>query len=129
MLRQIIETDQAPQPLGAYSQGVIAQGRFIFISGQVGIDPMTRKLVDGGIEAQTRQALQNLNAVLEGGNAMLRNVIKTTILLQNISDFKTVNAIYDTFFPDKPPARSTFGGLELPYGALVEIECIAVLPA
>lgn len=127
-MKQIIQSEQAPAPIGPYSQGVLAQGRFIFVSGQVGIDPIKGSLVEGGITAQARQALDNVSAILEAGGAMLRDVVKVTILLQTITDFKAVNEIYMTYFPDQPPARATFGGLELPAGALVEIECVAVLP-
>lgn len=127
MSREVIQTDNAPKPIGPYSQGIKAQGHFLFLAGQVGLDPATGKLVDGGIEAQTRQALENVKAILEAAGISLRQVVKSTVLLQNLSDFAALNAIYGTYFTENPPVRTTFGGLQLPAGALVEIECVAVL--
>ena len=126
-MREIIQTDQAPQAIGPYSQGVMAEGRFVFVSGQVGIDPATGKLAEGGIEAQAKQALENLKAVLAASGATLAGVVKTTVLLDKIADFAALNQLYGTYFTENPPARATFGGLELPLGALVEIECVAVI--
>lgn len=128
MSREVIYSDQAPAALGPYSQAIKAEGRYVFLAGQVGLDPQTAKLVEGGIEAQAERALQNIEAVLTAAGASLRDVVKTTVLLQSISDFAALNAVYGRFFSENPPARSTFGGLELPAGALVEIECIAVIP-
>jgi len=128
MTREVIHTNQAPQPIGPYSQAIMAEGRFIFVAGQVGLDPAVGKLVEGGVEAQARQALENLKNILVAGGASLADVVKTTVLLQSIADFAAVNQVYATYFTQNPPARATFGGLELPAGALVEIECIARLP-
>jgi 2-iminobutanoate/2-iminopropanoate deaminase len=127
MPKQVIRTDNAPKPIGPYSQGIAAQGRLVFVAGQVGIDPAGGKLVEGGIEAQAQQVLKNITAILEAAGAKLSNVVKTTVLLKTMDDFQVLNAIYASYFSENPPARATFGGLELPAGALVEIECIAVI--
>ena len=127
MSREVIATDKAPKAIGPYSQGIMAEGKFIFLAGQVGIDPAVGKLVEGGIEAQARQVLENIKNLLESVGASMENVVKSTVLLHSMQDFQAINAIYATYFTSNPPARSTFGGLELPLGALVEIECIAVL--
>lgn len=126
MSRKIIQTDNAPQAIGPYSQGVAAQGQFIFVSGQVGIDPTTGSLAEG-VEAQAQFAMQNVRAVLQAAGADLSDAVKMTVLLHNIEDFPKLNAIYGSFFETDPPARATFGGLDLPLGALVEIECMAVI--
>ena len=126
-MREIVQTNNAPQAIGPYSQGVVAQGRYVFVSGQLGLDPETGKLAEGGIGAQSKQALENLKNVLEAGGASLSDVVKTTVLLNKIEDFPALNAIYGTYFVESPPARATFGGLDLPLGALVEIECVAVI--
>jgi 2-iminobutanoate/2-iminopropanoate deaminase len=127
MPKQVIKTDQAPNPVGPYSQGIIARGRMIFVAGQVGINPATGKLVEGDVQAQARQVLTNIKSILAAGGADLSHVVKTTVFLSTIADFKALNDVYAIFFTENPPARSTFGGLELPAGALVEIECIAVI--
>ena len=127
MTREIIQTDQAPQAIGPYSQGVVASGRYVFVSGQVGLDPATGKLVEGGFEAQARQVFANLQGVLSAAGVGFADVVKVTVLLQDITDFATLNGIYAEYFTEQPPARATFGGLQLPAGAAVEIECIAVL--
>lgn len=127
MQRTVIQTEQAPKAIGPYSQGIAAEGKFVFLAGQVGVDPNTGKLVDGGIEAQARQALENVRNILASVGATMENVVKSTVLLHSIQDFQALNGVYATYFTSNPPARSTFGGLELPLGALVEIECIAVL--
>ena len=127
MARKVIKTDGAPPAVAAYSQGIVASGIFIFVAGQLGLDPKTRDLVDG-IEAQTELALKNLKAIVEAGGSDLEHVVKVTVLLQNIEDFAAMNAVYQQFFPENPPARAAFGGNNLPLGALVEIEAMAVLP-
>jgi 2-iminobutanoate/2-iminopropanoate deaminase len=127
MSKQVIKTDQAPNPVGPYSQGIIAKGKMIFVAGQVGLNPATGKLVEGGVQTQTQQALTNIKNILAAVGADLSHVVKTTVFLSTIADFKALNEVYATFFPENPPARSTFGGLELPAGALVEIECIAII--
>lgn len=127
MERQVISSERAPKAVGPYSQG-IRVGDFIFCAGQAGLDPATGKLVTGGIEAETRRVLQNLGAVLEQAGTSLGNVVKTTVFLTDMGDFKAMNAIYAEFFPGTPPARSTVQVSRLPVDAHVEIECIAVMP-
>lgn len=118
-----ILTPHAPQPVGPYSQAIKIDG-FVFCSGQVGIDPKTGTMTEG-IEAQTRQVLDNITAVLASAELNLSHVVKTTIYLTNIADFATVNAIYAERFGTPPPARSTIGIAALPLGAVVEIEVTA----
>jgi len=125
MDRQAISTNNAPQALGPYSQGIRADD-LIFCAGQLGLDPASGKLVDGGVEAQTRRALQNLAGVLFAGGSSLNNVVKTTVFLANMDDFQKMNAVYAEFFPTAPPARSTIQVARLPRDAAVEIEAIAI---
>ena len=124
MTREIIATSAAPAALGPYSQGV-STGDLIFTAGQVGLNPATGKLAEG-IEAQTRQVMANLAAVLSAAGSSLDRVVKTTIFLQDMADFAAVNAIYGAAFSVTPPARSTVQVAGLPLGALVEIEVIAL---
>lgn len=126
MSKQVIHAEKAPPAAGPYSHAIIANG-FVFTAGQVGIDPQTKKLVEGGIVEQTRQTLKNVQAVLEAAGSSLDQVVKTTVFLQNIDDFATMNGVYAEFFPQNPPARSTFEVGRLPIGALIEIETVAVL--
>jgi len=125
MTRQAISTTGAPGAVGPYSQA-IGIGDLVFCSGQIGLDPATGNLVDGGIEAQAERVLKNLTAVLDAAGLTFADVVKTTIFLADIDDFATVNAIYGRYMPDPPPARSTFAVAALPKGAIVEIEAIAV---
>jgi 2-iminobutanoate/2-iminopropanoate deaminase len=127
MSRKVIKTDDAPAAVAAYSQGIVASGTFIFVAGQLGLDPQTRALVEG-IEAQTELAIKNIKAIVEAAGSNLAHVVKVTVLLQNIEDFAAMNAVYQQFFPENPPARAAYGGNNLPLGGLVEIEAIAVLP-
>jgi 2-iminobutanoate/2-iminopropanoate deaminase len=124
MTRHAVSTTGAPAAIGPYSQG-IASGDLVFCSGQLGLDPATGELVDGGVEAQAERALRNLTAVLDAAGLTFGDVVKTTIFLADIGDFATVNGIYAVFMPDPAPARSTFAVGALPKGALVEIEAIA----
>lgn len=126
MSKQILKTDAAPAAIGPYSQGILASGSFIFVSGQLGIDPQTKTLVEG-VEAQTERAILNIKAILEAGGATLEQAVKVTVLLHNISDFAAMNGVYQRYFGENPPARAAFGGNDLPLGGLVEIECIAVI--
>jgi 2-iminobutanoate/2-iminopropanoate deaminase len=119
-----ILTADAPAPVGPYSQAIRVEG-FIFCSGQVGLDPKSGKIVEGGVAEQTRQVLDNLAAVLSGAGRTLADIVKTTIFLVDIADFATVNAIYAERMGTPPPARSTIGVAALPLGARVEIEAIA----
>ena len=125
MNREAIATQAAPAAVGPYSQA-IKTGDLVFASGQLGLDPATGKLQEG-LEAQTRQVLANLDAVLRAAGTSMANVVKTTIFLVDISQFSTVNAIYSTAFPTPPPARSTVQVAALPLGGLVEIEAIALV--
>ncbi|MCB9438081.1 MAG: hypothetical protein H6673_13975 [Anaerolineales bacterium] len=126
MSKQILKTDGAPAAIGPYSQGILASGSFVFVSGQLGIDPQTKTLAEG-VEAQTERAILNIKAILEAGGATLEQVVKVTVLLHNISDFAAMNGVYQRYFGENPPARAAFGGNDLPLGGLVEIECIAVV--
>lgn len=122
--RTAVTTPGAPAALGPYSQAIKA-GNLLFCSGQVGLDPATGDLAEG-LEAQTRQVLANLAAVLAAGNSGLERVVKTTIFLASMADFAAVNAIYGELFQNAPPARSTFQVAALPRSALIEIEMIAL---
>jgi 2-iminobutanoate/2-iminopropanoate deaminase len=127
--KQAISTKNAPAAIGAYSQAVRV-GDFLYTSGQVALDPATGALVEGGVEAQTVRAIENLKAVLEAAGTGLKNVVKTTVFLKNMGDFAAMNAVYATHFaPDGvvAPARSTIEVARLPKDALVEIEVIAKL--
>ena len=124
MLREIIATERAPAAVGPYSQAVRV-GNLVFTAGQIGIDPVLGQLRTG-IAAQTRQALTNLQSVLEAAGSSLNQVVKSTIFLQDMADFATVNRIYGNSFTTAPPARSTVQVAALPLGALVEIEAIAL---
>lgn len=121
---QAIHSDKAPKAAGPYSHAIFTNG-FIFCSGQIGNDPESGILVDG-IEAQTRQAIKNLQAVLQAANADLSHVVKTTVFLKHMTDFPLVNSIYAELFDDSKPARATIEVSNLPKGALFEIEAIAV---
>lgn len=125
--KNIVTTDQAPKALGPYSAGVTT-GCMVFTAGQVGIDPATGKMVEGGIQAQTQQVFKNLQAILEAAGSGLDQVVKTTVFLQDMGEFVLMNEVYATFFSEKFPARSTFQVAALPAGAAVEIEAIALLP-
>ncbi len=126
MPREVISTPNAPGAVGAYSQGIIANG-FIFTAGQIPLIPGSSELRAGGIAAQTRQALQNISGVLEAAGSGMQNVVKTTVFLADIGDFAEFNAAYAEFFPQAPPARTTVAAGGLPAGALVEIEAVALL--
>ena len=125
MTRAKVATDSAPAAIGPYSQAIILDG-VIYCSGQVGLDPASGQLVEGDVQAQAQRALQNLSAVLEAAGSSLANVVKTTVFLTNMGNFAAMNEVYATFFGDEPPARSTVAVAELPKGAQVEIEAIAV---
>jgi 2-iminobutanoate/2-iminopropanoate deaminase len=127
MTRQAVSTNGAPAAIGPYSQG-IASGDLVFCSGQLGLDPATGELVEGGVEAQAERALRNLGAVLDAAGVGMNDLVKTTIFLANMDDFAAVNAVYTRFMPEPPPARSTFAVSALPKGGLIEIEAIARRP-
>jgi 2-iminobutanoate/2-iminopropanoate deaminase len=123
MTRQAISTSDAPAAIGPYSQAIVV-GKLVFCSGQLGLDPATGELVTG-VEAQAERALRNLTAVLAAAGATWGEVVKTTVFLADIADFTAVNAVYATFMPDPPPARSTFAVGALPKGGRIEIEAVA----
>jgi 2-iminobutanoate/2-iminopropanoate deaminase len=125
MTRRAVSTSAAPSAVGPYSQAIATED-LVFCSGQVGLDPTTGELVDGGIEGQTERVLKNLEAVLDAAGCSMADVVKTTCFLADIGDFATFNGIYARFFPDPPPARSTFAVAALPKGARVEVEAVAV---
>ncbi len=127
MTRQAISTNGAPGAVGPYSQA-IASVNLLFCSGQLGLDPVSGALVEGGVEAQAERALRNLEAVLDAAGLSFNDVVKTTIFLADIDDFAVVNAIYARHMPDPPPARSTFAVGALPKGGRIEIEAIAIRP-
>ena len=124
MAKEIILTHDAPQPIGPYSQAV-RSGNFLFLSGQIALDPATGNMVNSDITAETRQVMANLEKVLEAGGMDFSNVVKCTIFLKNMSDFPVVNQIYGTFFTAEPPARETVEVSRLPKDGNVEISCIA----
>lgn len=122
--RKVIQTQHAPAAIGPYSQAIRA-GSFVFASGQLGLDPQTGKLQDG-VEAQARQALANVKAVLAEAGTSVEKVVKVTLFLTSMADFAKVNAIYGEVFQQDPPARSTIQVAALPLGGLVEIEVVAL---
>ncbi|MFN2314194.1 MAG: RidA family protein [Bacteroidales bacterium] len=124
-MKRIISTTAAPGAIGPYSQAVEANGT-LYISGQVAIDPATGKLVEGGITEQTTQALKNIKAILLAAGYSLTDVVKSTCLLSDMSDFKAMNEVYAQFYTSDQPARAAFAVKGLPLGALIEIETIAI---
>jgi 2-iminobutanoate/2-iminopropanoate deaminase len=124
MALKTIKTEKAPQAIGPYSQGVEAGG-FLFISGQIPIDPKTGSMIPGDIKAQTKQVMENAGAILAVGGASFSSVVKTTIYLKNLSDFGIVNEVYAGYFPSDPPARATVQVNALPKDAAVEIDFVA----
>jgi 2-iminobutanoate/2-iminopropanoate deaminase len=125
-MKQIVQTDNAPKPIGPYSQAIIAQGKFVFISGQIPLTP-DGNLAGDDIQTQTRQAILNIKAILESLGASLKNVVKTTVLLKDLNHFSEMNKVYEEFFGDINPARAAFQVARLPKDVLIEIEAIAVL--
>ena len=123
MPKQVIRTDAAPKPGGPYSQGILAE-KFLFVAGQVGTDPKTGKLVEG-IAAQTKQVLENIKAIAEAAGTSLDNVVRVGVYLRDINDFGEMNKVYQTYFSQNQPARSTIQAA-LAGQFLVEIDCIAL---
>ena len=124
--REVIAADGAPKPFaGAPYNQAIRAGNFVFCAGQIGLDPETGALVEGGIEAQTRRVLENVVAVLAGAGLTPQHVVKTTVFVADLADFVAVNAVYAEYFTQDPPARSTVQVAALPAGAAVEIEVVA----
>jgi 2-iminobutanoate/2-iminopropanoate deaminase len=127
MIRKAVSTAGAPAALGPYSQAIVAGG-FVFCSGTVGIDPATGVPGDG-VEAQAELALRNLQAILAAAGASLSSLVKTTIFYTDVADFPAINAVYERFMPDPPPARSAPASVVLPRGLLISIEAIAAVSA
>lgn len=125
MIRETVRTDKAPKAIGPYEQA-IKVGDFIYTAGQIPLDPETGNLVEGGIAAQTRQVLENLKAVLEAGGSSLDRVVKATVFLKSMGDFASMNEVYAEYLDQAKPARSTVAVAELPRGALVEIDFVAL---
>ena len=125
MLREIVSTTNAPGAIGPYSQAVKAEGRFLFLSGQIPLTP-AGEIVTGDVRAQVEQVMANLEAVLKESGLTFANVVKTTILLSSMDHFPIVNEVYGARFPSEPPARATYAVAGLPRGVDVEIEAIAV---
>jgi 2-iminobutanoate/2-iminopropanoate deaminase len=126
MIRESISTDKAPKAIGPYEQA-IKIGDFVYTAGQIPIDPQTGNLIAGTIAEQTRQVLENLKAVLEAAGSSLDKVIKATVFLKNIADFVALNEVYGEYLGKAKPARSTVAVADLPRGALVEIDLIAII--
>ncbi|OGP96168.1 MAG: hypothetical protein A2157_20215 [Deltaproteobacteria bacterium RBG_16_47_11] len=125
MKKRVIHTDKAPKAIGPYSQAIQA-GNFLFLSGQIPLDPTSGELVKGDIREQARRVLENLKGVLESQNLGMENVIKVTIFLKEMGNFSQVNEVYGTYFPSSPPARSTVEVARLPRDVDIEIEAIAI---
>lgn len=126
-MKDVISTGQAPRAIGPYSQAIRANG-FVFLAGQVGFDPATGYVVEGGVTSQTARVMENLKAVLEAAGSSLDQVVKTTVYLKSMEDFGKMNEIYGRYFPKDPPARSTIEVARLPRDVRVEIDVIALAP-
>ena len=127
-MREVVSTDKAPAALGAYSQAIKASGNFVFTAGQIPLIPGTDEMRNDNIQEAAEQALKNLKAVLEEAGSGMEHVVKTTVFLADISEFVDMNAVYTSFFPQNPPARSALQVAELPKGARIEIEAVALIP-
>ena len=126
MNKKVIQTEKAPKAIGPYSQA-IATDNMVYTAGQIALIPTTGELIQGGVEEQTRQVLNNLSAVLEAAGSSISKVVKTTVFLKDMGDFPKMNGVYAEFFGENPPARSTVAVAGLPKGAFVEIEAVAVI--
>ncbi len=124
-MREVIVTEQGPKAIGPYSQGIRANG-FLFLSGQIPLDPMNQQLVEGDIQVQTDRVLRNIQGILEASGTSLAEVVKTTVFLKNMGEFGAMNEIYGRYFTSNPPARSTVEVSRLPKDVSVEIEVIAL---
>jgi 2-iminobutanoate/2-iminopropanoate deaminase len=125
-MKEIVHTDRGPKPIGPYSQAVKANG-FLYLAGQVALDPKTGELTGSDIRQQTERTLENVKGILEAAGSNLHHVVKTTVFLKDLNDFAAMNEVYGRFFNAAPPARSTVQASRLPKDALLEIEVIAVL--
>lgn len=124
-VREVISTDRGPKAIGPYSQAIKTNG-FVFVSGQIPLDPRTQQMVEGDIARQTERVLENLKGILEGAGSSLDHVVKTTVYLKDLSDFAAMNEVYARYFCSAPPARATVEVARLPKDARVEIELIAL---
>lgn len=124
--RRVIRTDEAPRAIGPYSQAIVVDG-VVYTAGQIALDPASGEMVEGGVEAQTRRVIRNLEAVLRSAGARLTDVVKTTVYVADMDDFATVNEVYGEHFGEPYPARSTVEAARLPKDARVEIEAVARL--
>ncbi|HLW47103.1 MAG TPA: RidA family protein [bacterium] len=125
MSKRIVRTEQAPQAIGPYSQAVVGGG-FVYVAGQLALDPRTGQLVPGDVRIQTKRVMENIKAILESAGSSLSNVVKTTVFLRDMNDFGAMNEIYGSYFQEDPPARSTFQVAKLPRDGAVEIEVVAL---
>lgn len=126
---EVINTEHAPKAIGPYSQAIVSQAKkWVFVSGQIPIDPKTGEVVQDDIQAQTRQVLENLKAILLASGSGLAHVVKTTVYLKNMEDFPGMNEVYASYFVSNPPARATVEVSRLPKDVRIEIECIAEIP-
>jgi 2-iminobutanoate/2-iminopropanoate deaminase len=123
-MKKIVSTDRAPKAIGPYSQAVVANG-FVFVSGQVPLDPVTGQIVAGGIAEQTARVFENIRNVLEAAGSSLDQAVKTTVYLKDMGDFAPMNEVYARYFPANPPARATVEAARLPRDVRIEIDCIA----
>ena len=123
-MREVVSTKDAPQAIGPYSQAIKANG-FVFLSGQIALDPETQQLVEGDVATQTERVLENLKGIVEAAGSSIQRVVKTTVFLADMKDFPAMNEVYARYFTAAPPARSTVQAARLPKDALVEIEVIA----
>ena len=124
-MREVIATKEGPQAIGPYSQAIRANG-FVFVSGQVAIDPSTQQVMDGDVAAQTDRVLKNLAGILQAAGSGLEKVVRSTVFLKSMGDFTTMNEVYGKYFMPAPPARSTVEVARLPKDVLVEIDMIAL---
>ena len=126
-LKKVIVTDQAPKAIGPYSQAILVDGT-LYLAGQIALDPSSGKLVEGGIEVQTRRVMQNLNAVLDAAGYQFDDVVQTQVFLSNLNHYKAMNSVYATYFNERPPARAVVEAARIPRDALVEIMMVAQRP-
>jgi len=127
MRKETVLTERAPKPIGPYSQGIIAEGKFLFVSGQIPINPATGELVTGDIEEQAERAIKNLLAVVEAAGGSAENVVKVTVYIRDMGNYARFNEVYNRYFSESKPARAVVEVSNLPKGVDVEIEAIAVL--
>lgn len=124
-MKKVISTSNAPKAIGPYSQAIEING-MLFISGQIPIDPVTGKIIDGGITEQAEQVMKNIGAILLEAGYEFKDVVKSTCLLNDMDNFAAMNAVYGKYYAENPPARAAYAVVKLPLGALIEIETIAV---